>query len=65
MTSGTDIRFVAAVANSTTVFINAPFTTTPTAGAAIGATMTYNLAEDLPSVSIFDYWDPSAAVIEF
>ena len=38
----TDIRFVAAVANSTTVFINAPFTITPTAGAAIGATMTYN-----------------------
>lgn len=62
ITSGTDIRFVAAVANSTTVFINAPFTTTPTAGAAIGATMTYNLAEDLPSVSTFDYWDPSGAV---
>lgn len=62
VTSGTDIRFVAAVENSTTVFINAPFTTTPTAGAAIGATMTYNLAEDLPSLSIFDYWDPSGAV---
>ncbi len=62
ITSGTDMRFVAAVENSTTVFINAPFTTTPTAGAAIGATMTYKLAEDLPSVSIFDYWDPSGAV---
>jgi hypothetical protein len=62
ITSGTDIRFVAAVENSTTVFINAPFTTTPTAGAAIGPTMTYMLAEDLPSVSIFDYWDPSTAV---
>jgi hypothetical protein len=62
VTSGTDIRFVAAVENSTTVFINAPFTVTPTAGAAIGPTMTYMLAEDLPSVSIFDYWDPSTAV---
>jgi hypothetical protein len=62
ITSGIDIRFVAAVENSTTVFINAPFTITPTAGAAIGATMTYNLAEDLPSLSIFDYWDPSGAV---
>ncbi len=62
ITSGTDIRFVAAVENSTTVFINAPFTITPTAGAAIGATITYNLAEDLPSLSIFDYWDPSGAV---
>jgi hypothetical protein len=62
VTSGTDIRFVAAVENSTTVFINAPFTTTPTSGAAIGATITYKLAESLPSVSIFDYWDPSTAV---
>jgi len=62
VTSGTDMRFVAAVANTTTVFINAPFTTTPVAGAAIGATMTYMLAEDLPSASIFDYWDPSTAV---
>jgi hypothetical protein len=62
VTSGTDIRFVAAVENSTTVFINAPFTTTPTSGAAIGATITYKLAETLPSVSIFDYWDPSTAV---
>ena len=62
ITSGTDIRFVAAVQDSMTVFLNAPFTTTPTAGAAIGATITYNLAEDLPSLSIFDYWDPSGAV---
>lgn len=62
VTSGTDIRFVAAVADSTTIFVNAPFTTTPTAGAAIGATITYNLAESLPSLSIFDYWDPSGAV---
>ncbi len=46
----------------TTVFINAPFTTTPTAGSAIGPTMTYMLAEDLGSASIFDYWDPSTAV---
>jgi hypothetical protein len=62
VTSGTDMRFVAAVENSTTVFINAPFTITPIAGAAIGPTITYMLAEDLPSASIFDYWDPSTAV---
>lgn len=62
VTSGSDMRFVAAVENSTTVFLNAPFTVTPTAGAAIGATMTYMLAESLPSVSLFDYWDPSGAV---
>jgi hypothetical protein len=62
VTSGTDMRFVAAVLNSTTIFVNAPFTTTPVTGGAIGPTMTYMLAEDLPSASIFDYWDPSTAV---
>ncbi len=62
VTSGSDMRFVAAVENSTTVFLSAPFTVTPTAGAAIGATMTYTLGESLPSVSLFDYWDPSGAV---
>jgi hypothetical protein len=62
VTSGPDMRFVASVENSTTVVLNAPFTTTPVAGAAIGATMTYKLAESLGSVSVFDYWDPSGAL---
>jgi hypothetical protein len=62
LTSGGELRFVTAVANTTTVFINAPFTNTPVGGAAMGATITYMLAMDLPSVSIFDYWDPSTAV---
>jgi hypothetical protein len=62
ITSGGEIRFVIAVANSTTIFVNAPFTVTPTTGAAIGPTITYGLANDLSSVSIYDYWDPSTAV---
>jgi hypothetical protein len=62
ITSGGEIRFVAAVLNTTTLFINAPFTVTPTAGGAVGATMTYAPASDLGSVSLYDYWDPSAAV---
>lgn len=62
VTSGTDIRFVAAVQDSTTIFLNAPFTTTPVAGATIGPTITYPVANDLPSASVFDYWDPSTAV---
>jgi hypothetical protein len=57
-----EMRFVAAVQNSTTVFINAPFSTTPASGAEFGTTITYGLAESLPSVSIFDYWDPTGAV---
>jgi hypothetical protein len=57
-----DIRFVAAVQNATTVFVNAPFSTTPQAGATVGKTITYKLATDLGSVSIFDYWDPATVV---
>jgi hypothetical protein len=57
-----EMRFVTAIANSTTVFLNAPFTNIPQAGSAFGTTITYVLAESLPSVSIFDYWDPTGAV---
>lgn len=58
-----EMRFVAAIQDQYTVFLNAAFNNIPTAGAAIGTTITYVLAEDLGSVSIFDYWDPSDAVM--
>src|SRR5579862_2049699 len=57
-----EIRFVAAVQDATTVFVNAPFTAGLTAGATLGTTITFPLADDLSGVSIFDYWDPSTAV---
>jgi len=57
-----EIRFVAAIEDTVTVFLNAAFDNIPTAGAAIGTTITYVLADDLPSVSVFDYWDPAGAV---
>jgi hypothetical protein len=57
-----EMRFVTAIENTTTLFINAPFNTTPGGGAAMGPTVNYSLAESLPSASIFDYWDPSTAV---
>ena len=57
-----DVRFVAAIQDSTTVFLNAPFSSPPLAGSALGTTITYKLATDLGSVSIFDFWDPSTAV---
>lgn len=57
-----EMRFVTAVQNSTTVFLNAPFSTPPTGGSEFGTTITYRLAEGLPSISVFDYWDPSGAV---
>ena len=57
-----EIRFVASVIDALTVLLNAPFGTTPAAGAAIGATVTYPLAAALPSVSVFDYWSPATAL---
>lgn len=57
-----EIRFVTAVENATTLFINAAFNTTPVSGSAMGPTINYSLGESLPSASIFDYWDPSTAV---
>jgi hypothetical protein len=57
-----EIRFVAAIQDPTTVFVNAPFTQGLAAGTVVGPSITYPLAEDLPSVSIFDRWDPATAV---
>jgi hypothetical protein len=57
-----EMRFVASVASTTTLSINAAFSTTPVSGSAMGPTINYPLGEFLPSASIFDYWDPSTAV---
>jgi hypothetical protein len=57
-----EIRFAAAVVDSSTVHLNAPFTVAPAAGAAAGPTVTYLPATELPSATIFDYWSPSTAV---
>jgi hypothetical protein len=57
-----EIRFVAAIVDASTVQLNAPFTILPGTGAALGAVVTYGPATELPSASIFDYWDPATAV---
>ena len=62
ITCAGEIRFVAAVTDTLTVVLNAPFSVAPVLGGVIGQTATYSLAEQLPSVSLFDYWDPSSAV---
>ncbi len=58
---GGEIRFVAAIADTSTVILNAPFSLL-TAGSAIGTTITYSLSADVGSASIFDYWDPATVV---
>jgi hypothetical protein len=57
-----EMRFVAAIIDETQVQLNAPFLTTPSAGALIGATCTYFPATEVPSTSIFDYWSPETVV---
>jgi len=62
ISAGGDVRFVTTVVDANTVQINAPFTVPPASGATIGAAVTYQPATELPSVSVFDYWDPASAV---
>jgi hypothetical protein len=62
VTSGGEVRFVAAIVDATSVQLNAPFSATPGTGATVGATVTYQPATDLASVSVFDYWSPSTAM---
>jgi hypothetical protein len=57
-----EIRFVEAVADPLTIVLNAPFSTVPDATSTMGPTAVYSLASELPSVSLFDYWDPTTAV---
>jgi hypothetical protein len=57
-----EIRFVSVIASATSVQVNAPFSNAPAVGATIAASISYFPATALPSVSIFDYWDPSTAL---
>jgi hypothetical protein len=60
--SGSELRFVGAIVDANNVVLNAPFTILPGTGAATQATVTYTPATVLPSVTVFDYWDPATAV---
>jgi len=57
-----EIRFVTAIVSATAVQVNAPFSSAPAAGTEIAPSISYFPATELPSVSIFDYWDPSTAL---
>jgi hypothetical protein len=57
-----EIRFVTAIVSATAVQVNAAFSIAPAAGTEIAPSISYFPATELPSVSIFDYWDPSTAL---
>lgn len=62
VSSGGEIRFVTVVVDPMTALINAPFTVAPPIGVPLSPTATYTPGSELPSVSLFDYWDPTSAV---
>lgn len=57
-----EIRFVTATPNASTFITNAPFSNTPGVNSALSPTITYRLSTTLPSVTLYDYWDPITAV---
>lgn len=57
-----EVRFVTGVLDPSTVVVNAPFSTTPGTNAALTSAITYSLSTTLPSVTLYDYWDPASAV---
>ncbi|MCP5117709.1 MAG: hypothetical protein GY953_43355, partial [bacterium] len=57
-----EIRFVTALVDSLEVVLNAPWTSGPQSGNPVDRTVTYQLATDLQSVSIYDFWSPESSV---
>lgn len=57
-----EIRFVSTVIDTVTILINAPFSQTPLADNILAPCVTYTPGSHLPSVTLYDYWDPITAV---
>ena len=55
-----EMRFVSSVVNASTILVNAPFSSIP--NGPVGQTVSFLPSTELPSVSVFDYWDPSTSV---
>lgn len=62
VSQGTEVRFVASVVDANTILLNAPFAVAPMAGSLLTQCLSYRLANSLPSVTLYDYWDPATAV---
>lgn len=57
-----EIRFVTAIPDAFTIAVNAPFTNIPSPNAVLAPAVTYSLSTILPTLTLYDYWDPSTAV---
>lgn len=59
---GNEIRFVTTILDPQTLAINVPFTSTLSANDNLAPCLTYMLGSSLPSVTLYDYWDPITAI---
>ena len=59
---GNEIRFVTAIIDENTFGVNAPFSQSPQPNSTLLPTVTYKLSTALPSITLYDYWDPLSAV---
>ena len=57
-----EIRFIVGVPDSTSMLLNAGFTVIPVAGSVFSPAVTFKLSTAIPSVTLYDCWDPSSAV---
>lgn len=62
VSNGVEIRFLTKTVDALTFDINTPFSVNPGVGSMLATTLVYRLANQLPSVSIYDYWDPVWAI---
>lgn len=62
VSDGREIRFVTGAGNAYQLTVNTPFSNPLVSGTPLNTTITYRLATDLPSISIYDYWNPSTAL---
>jgi hypothetical protein len=60
--NGAEIRFVTTVVDPLTVIVNVPFSISPSVGSILATSSGYKLGTQLPSLSVYDYWDPSSGV---
>jgi len=62
VSDGREIRFVTGTGNAYQLTVNTPFSDALVSGTPLNTTITYRLATQLPSISIYDYWNPSTAL---
>jgi hypothetical protein len=62
ISSGNEIRFVISTPAPTTLVINVPFSDFLAANTTLAPAITYKLATNPPSLTLYDYWDPASAV---